>query len=242
MNISDGWVLHRPTSSFTSTKSLTRSLESTKMWRQFWKTWPGLVTPIVSQESWLSRLKMLVENLTLFGLFIITWASVPCLDFLILLEPFDHCWAIRWLIQLGHFLGPLFLWSGISEAYLSHSLGRSHQYGRWPEPWEAEVSEDGGAFKLPCFDRTSDDWMLEVKMLSIMYPQGDGGNFRCQYDTRFLSSDKLGHTVCIYSWCLQLLFSVFILQMIVILLHLPEACGGEPIMAEAWRQQGSSSL
>ena len=115
MNISDGWVLHRPTSSFTSTKSLTRSLESTKMWRQFLKTWPGLVTPIVSQESWLSRLKMLVENLTLFGLFIITWASVPCLDFLILLEPFDHCWAIRWLIQLGPFLGPPFLWWAVGK-------------------------------------------------------------------------------------------------------------------------------
>ena len=105
-----------------------------------------------------------------------------------------------------------------------------------------KVSEDGGAFKLPCFDRTSEDWMLEVKMFSTMYPQGDEGNVRCQYNTRFLSSDKLGHTVCIYSWCLQLLFSVFILQMIVILLHLPEARGGEPIMAEAWRQQGSSSL
>ena len=52
-------------------------------------------------------------------------------------------------------------------------------------------------------------------MFSTMYPQGDGGNFRCQYDTRFLSSDKLGHTVCIYSRCLQLLFSVIILQMIV---------------------------
>ena len=52
-------------------------------------------------------------------------------------------------------------------------------------------------------------------MFSTMYPQGDEGNVRCQYDTRFLSSDKLGHTVCIYSWCLQLLFSVIILQMIV---------------------------
>ena len=61
-----------------------------------------------------------------------------------------------------------------------------------------KVSEDGGAFKLPCFDRTSEDWMLEVKMLSTMYPQGDKGNVRCQYDTRFLPSDKLGNTVCIY--------------------------------------------
>ena len=99
-----------------------------------------------------------------------------------------------------------------------------------------KVSEDGRAFKLPCFDRTSEDWMLEFKMFSTIYPQEDEGN------VRFLSSDKLGHTVCIYSWCLQLLFSVFILQMIVILLHLPEARGGEPIMAEAWRQQGSPSL
>ena len=80
------------------------------------------------------------------------------------------------------------------------------------------MSEDGGAFKLPCFDRTSEDWMLEVKMFSTMYPQGDEGNFRCQYNTWFLSSDRLGHTACIYSWCLQLLFSVFILHMIVIYL------------------------
>ena len=57
--------------------------------------------------------------------------------------------------------------------------------------------------------------MLEVKMFSTIYPQGDEGNVRCQYDTRFLSSDKLGHTVCIYGWCLQLLYSVIILQMIV---------------------------
>ena len=78
-----------------------------------------------------------------------------------------------------------------------------------------KVSEDGGAFKLPCFDRTSEDWMLEVKMFSTIYPQEDEGNVRCQYKTRFLSSDKLGHTVCIYSWCLQLLFSVIILQRIV---------------------------
>ena len=77
------------------------------------------------------------------------------------------------------------------------------------------VSDHRGAFKLPCFDRTSEDWMLEVNMFSTMYPQGDEGNFRCQYNTRFLSSDKLGHTVCIYSRCLQLLFSVIILQMIV---------------------------
>ena len=66
---------------------------------------------------------------------------------------------------------------------------------------------------MPCFDRTSEDWMLEVKMFSTMYPQGDEGNVRCQYNTRFLSSDKLA--VCIYSRCLQLLFSVIILQMIV---------------------------
>ena len=81
-----------------------------------------------------------------------------------------------------------------------------------------KVSEDGGAFKLPCFERTLEDWMLEVKMFSTMYPQGDKGNVRCQYNTRFLSSDKLCHTVCIHSWCLQLLFSVTILQMIVIYL------------------------
>ena len=59
MKISDGWVLHRPTSSFSPTKSFTRSLESTKMLRQFLKTWQVLVTPIVSKESWSSGLKML---------------------------------------------------------------------------------------------------------------------------------------------------------------------------------------
>ena len=58
-----------------------------------------------------------------------------------------------------------------------------------------KVSKDGGSFKLPYIDRMSEEWMLEVKMFSTMYQQGDNGNVRCQYDTRFLSSDKLGHTV-----------------------------------------------
>ena len=94
------------------------------------------------------------------------------------------------------------------------SLGRSHQYGRWPEPWEAtRYQRMEGPFS--CHVLIGHLKMLEVKMFSTMYLQGDEGNFRCQYNTRFLSSDKLGHTVCIYSWCLQLLFSVIILQMIV---------------------------
>ena len=62
-----------------------------------------------------------------------------------------------------------------------------------------KVSKDGGSFKLPYIDRMSEEWMLEVKMFSTMYPQGVNGNVRCQYDTRFLSSDKLGHTVFDYS-------------------------------------------
>ena len=61
-----------------------------------------------------------------------------------------------------------------------------------------KVSKDGGSFKLPYIDRMSEEWMLEVKMFSIMYQQGDNENVRCQYDTRFLSSDKLGHTVFNY--------------------------------------------
>ena len=59
-----------------------------------------------------------------------------------------------------------------------------------------KVSKDGGSFKLPYIDRMSEEWMLEVKMFSTMYQQGDNG--RCQYDTRFLSSDKLSHTVFDY--------------------------------------------
>ena len=62
-----------------------------------------------------------------------------------------------------------------------------------------KVSKDGGSFKLPYIDRMSEEWMLEDKMFSTMYQQGDNGNVRCQYDTRFLSSDKLGHAVFNYS-------------------------------------------
>ena len=98
-----------------------------------------------------------------------------------------------------------------------------------------KVSEDGGAFKLPCFDRTSEDGMLEVKMFSTMYPEGYEGNFRCQYNTRFLSSDKLGHTVFVFTAGNYFADDLD-------LLHLSEARGGEPIMADALRQQGSSSL
>ena len=54
-----------------------------------------------------------------------------------------------------------------------------------------KVSKDGGSFKLPYIDRMSEEWMLEVKMFSTMYQQGDNENVRCQYDTRFLLSDKL---------------------------------------------------
>ena len=61
-----------------------------------------------------------------------------------------------------------------------------------------KMSKDGGSFKLPYIDRMSEEWMLEDKMFSTMYQQGDNGNVRCQYDTRFLSSDKLGHTVFNY--------------------------------------------
>ena len=94
MNISDGWVLHRPTSSFTSTKSLTRSLESTKMWRQFLKTWQVLVTPIVSQESWSSRLKMLD--------FLAFWNFLAWLGFLGLATTFWPGWYfLAWLELLG---------------------------------------------------------------------------------------------------------------------------------------------
>ena len=88
MNISDGWVLHRPTSSFTSTKSLTRSLESTKMWRQFLNTWQVLVTPIVFQESWSSRLDV--------------WNFLVWLGFLCLATTFWPRWDfLAWLELLG---------------------------------------------------------------------------------------------------------------------------------------------
>ena len=78
------------------------------------------------------------------------------------------------------------------------------------------MSEDGGAFKLPCFDRTSEDWMLEVKIFSTIYLQGDEGNLYLQlvspatFQCNYFADD------CD-------------------LLHLPEARGGEPIMADAWR-------
>ena len=74
-----------------------------------------------------------------------------------------------------------------------------------------KVSKDGGSFKLPYIDRMSEEWMLEDKMFSTMYQQGDNGNVRCQYDTRFLSSDKLGHTVCIADG----VSSYFIIQIVV---------------------------
>ena len=62
-----------------------------------------------------------------------------------------------------------------------------------------KAPKDGGSFKLPYIDRMSEEWMLDVKMFSTMCQQGDNGNVRCQYDTRFLSSDKLGHMAFNYS-------------------------------------------
>ena len=48
------------------------------------------------------------------------------------------------------------------------------------------VSEDGGSFRMLGLDELLGKWMLEMKTLSTMYPEGDYGNIRCKYGHQVL--------------------------------------------------------
>ena len=49
-----------------------------------------------------------------------------------------------------------------------------------------KVSEDGGSFRLLGLDEFPRKWMLGMKTLSTMYPDGNYGNMRCKYGHQVL--------------------------------------------------------
>ena len=49
-----------------------------------------------------------------------------------------------------------------------------------------KVSEDGGSFRVLGLDELPRKWMLGMKTLSTMYPEGNYGNMRCKYGHQVL--------------------------------------------------------
>ena len=76
---------------------------------------------------------------------------------------------------------------------LSFHLKYCHEEWREEEPLyqfhgrvHGTVFEDGGFLRLLGLDELLGKWMLEMKTLSTMYPEGDYGNIRCKYGHQVL--------------------------------------------------------